>query len=126
MLQRIPSSLSSGFSDAVIVATPGGRWIHVAGQLGLTEDKKPPSGGFEHEVGLCFKHVEKVLASCGARFSDVVKITAYLTDLEDYGTFAIARATAFGTSPPASAAVKVAGLLMDCKVEIEAVAFLPD
>lgn len=126
MVTRKPSPLSSGFSDAVIVAIPGGKWIHVAGQLGLAENKKPPQGDFEREVNLCFGHVAKVLAGCGARLADVVKITTYLTDLNDYAAFGKARAIAFGTAPPASAAVKVAGLLMDCKVEIEAVAFLAD
>jgi enamine deaminase RidA (YjgF/YER057c/UK114 family) len=56
---------------------------------------------------------------------DVVRITAYLTDLADYAAYARARTAAFGDALPASAAVQVAGLLAGMSIEIDADAFVP-
>jgi 2-iminobutanoate/2-iminopropanoate deaminase len=56
----------------------------------------------------------------------VVRITVYLTGLDDYAEFSRVRAERFGDSLPASAAVQVAGLLLGALVEIEAVAFVAE
>jgi enamine deaminase RidA (YjgF/YER057c/UK114 family) len=55
----------------------------------------------------------------------VVSIKTYLTDLAPYAVFSRIRGESFPTNPPTSTAVQVAGLLLDSKIEIDAVAFLP-
>jgi enamine deaminase RidA (YjgF/YER057c/UK114 family) len=58
--------------------------------------------------------------------SDVVKINAFVTSLENYGEYAKVRNEVFGDQMPASATVQVAGLLVGAQIEIDAVAFVPE
>jgi len=71
---------------------------------------------------VCFRQIAGVLDGCSASLADVVQITVYLTDLEDYERFAAVRGRVFGDEPPASAAVGVASLLGGVLIEIAAVA----
>jgi 2-iminobutanoate/2-iminopropanoate deaminase len=115
------------FSEAVIVdSRADGRWIHVAGQVAPPERDGAGDSAFEAEARHCFGKLASALNHCGAGLSDVVKITAYLTSLDDYSAFASARGAAFGDALPASTAVGVAALLAGARVEVDAVAFLPD
>jgi 2-iminobutanoate/2-iminopropanoate deaminase len=70
--------------------------------------------------------VLRVLKLADASLADVVKITVYVLSFDDYAAFSEVRARRFGDSPPASAAVQVAGLMLGAAIEIEAVAFVPD
>lgn len=122
-IERIPSDFAS-YSDAVAVGGPG-RWIHVAGQVGMDADGKV-EGDLATQTHKTLDHVERALGKFGASLADVVKITVYLTSLDDYASFSKVRAERFGEDLPASAAVQVADLLLGSEVEIEAVAFLPE
>lgn len=119
------SNPAFGFSDAVTVSGAG-RTIHVSGSVGFGSDGKVVSGGMEAETRATFAYIERVLRSAGAELSDVVRITAFLTDLDAYSEFAKVRAEVFGENLPASAAVQVAGLLVGAQIEIDAVAFVPE
>jgi 2-iminobutanoate/2-iminopropanoate deaminase len=120
-IERVPSTFAS-FSDAVTVEGPG-RWIHVAGQVAMDADAKV-SGNLAEQTNVTLDHIERILNGVGANLSHVVKVTVYLTRLDDYAEFSRVRAERFGDSPPASAAVQVAGLLLGALIEIEAVAFV--
>mgnify|MGYP003287813921 CR=1 FL=1 len=123
-IERHPSELGT-FSDTVRVDGPG-TWIYVSGALGLGPDGQIVSGGMYEEATAVFESIRGSLARSGATLDNVVRITAYLSGLESYADFGRARADAFGNSPPASAAVGVARLLMGARVEVDAVAFVPD
>jgi len=122
-IERIPSDFAS-YSDVVAVGGPG-RWIQVAGQVGMDADGKV-EGDLAAQTHATLDNVEKALAKVGADLTDVVKIVVYLTSLDDYASFSKVRAERFGDVLPASAAVQVAGLLLDAEIEIEALAFLAD
>ena len=65
------------------------------------------------------------LGKLGAGMNHVVSIKTYLTDLGPYAVFSRIRGELFPKDPPTSTAVQVAGLLLNAKIEIDAVAFLP-
>jgi 2-iminobutanoate/2-iminopropanoate deaminase len=121
-VERVPSSFAS-FSDAVSVEGPG-RWVHVAGQVAMDANGEV-SGDLAEQTHVTLDNVEHSLKAAGADLSHVVKITVYLTSLDDYAAFSRVRAERFGDALPASAAVQVAGLLLGAAIEIEAVAFVP-
>lgn len=124
-IERHPSSFApTSFADAVAVSGPG-RWINVAGQVGMDAEGKV-EGDLAAQTHATFDHIERILGEAGATLADVVKITVYLTSLEDYASFSAVRAERFGEVLPASAAVQVAGLLLGAEVEIEALAFVPE
>jgi enamine deaminase RidA (YjgF/YER057c/UK114 family) len=67
-----------------------------------------------------------VLKEAGCRFEDVVKVTVYLTDVDDRPKINPARQEVFGDARPASTLVEVSRLAVPgAKVEIDAVALIP-
>lgn len=124
-IERYPSNFApTSFADAVAVSGAG-RWIHVAGQVGMDAEGKV-EGDLAAQSHATFDHIERILGAAGATLADVVKITVYLTSLDDYAAFSAVRAERFGAVLPASAAVRVAELLLGAEVEIEALAFVAE
>jgi enamine deaminase RidA (YjgF/YER057c/UK114 family) len=122
MLKRNPNPFIGTISDSVAVAMGDYTTIYVSGQVGNDASGRVTAKNFEEEARLCLGNVSKALEKSGASLADVVRITAYLTDLADYPVYSRARGAAFGAAAPASATVQVAGLLADAKLEIDAVA----
>ncbi|MXV61238.1 RidA family protein [Natronorubrum sp. JWXQ-INN-674] len=60
----------------------------------------------------------------GDGLDDVVKVTVYLTDLEDYERVNEAYGEQFGAEPPARVCVEVSRLPEDVRVEMDATAYL--
>jgi 2-iminobutanoate/2-iminopropanoate deaminase len=124
-IDRLTTNPASGFSDAVTTTGPG-RVIHVSGNVGFGDDGKVVSGGMEAEARATFANIERTLSAAGADMSNIVKINAFITNLDAYGDYAKVRAEVFGDKLPASATVQVAGLLVGAQIEIDAVAFVPE
>jgi 2-iminobutanoate/2-iminopropanoate deaminase len=122
MFKRIPNEFIGTFSDAVVVEAGDHATIYVSGHVGNDASGKVTAKTFEEEARLCFANVAHALEKAGAGLKDVVRITAYLTDLADYPTYSKARGAAFPDNPPASATVQVAGLLVNARLEVDAVA----
>jgi 2-iminobutanoate/2-iminopropanoate deaminase len=124
-IARLTSDPASGFSDAVTAVGPG-RLIYVSGNVGLGPDGKLVQGGMRAEASATLDNIERILEAAGADISHVVKINAFVTSLEEYPAYASVRSERFGDKLPASATVQVAGLLMGARIEIDAVAFVPE
>jgi 2-iminobutanoate/2-iminopropanoate deaminase len=125
MIERLTNNPATGFSDAVSTSGPG-RLIHVSGNVGFGPDGKVVEGGMGAEARATLDNIERTLRQAGADMSHVVKISAFVTSLDEYPAYAEARAERFGDQLPASATVQVAGLLVGAHIEIDAVAFLPE
>ena len=70
-----------------------------------------------------FSNVKEILAEAGATMDDVVKINAFLTDINRYAEYSAARAEAFTNNIPASTAVASPALVEPgLLIEIEAIA----
>jgi 2-iminobutanoate/2-iminopropanoate deaminase len=123
-IERLTTNPGSGFSDAVTAVGPG-RLIHISGNVGFGPDGRVVSGGMGAEARATFDNIERTLGEAGANLSHVIKINAFVTNLEEYPDYASARAERFGAQLPASATVQVAGLLVGAQIEIDAVAFIP-
>jgi enamine deaminase RidA (YjgF/YER057c/UK114 family) len=123
--QRVPSPWGTTFCDSISFNGPG-RWIYVSGQIGADENGNMVNSTFSAEADQCFARIRQSLEKAGAAMSDVVKITGYVTGTEYYQDYDVARGKAFDGNPPSSATVEVAGLVADARLEVEAVAFVPD
>jgi 2-iminobutanoate/2-iminopropanoate deaminase len=74
-----------------------------------------------------FANMGRVLASAGAAFGDIVKVTIFLTDVDDRPAINPVRQEVFGSSKPASTLVEIGRLAIPgAKIEVEAVAVLPE
>jgi 2-iminobutanoate/2-iminopropanoate deaminase len=70
-----------------------------------------------------FRNLGAVLAAGGAGFADVIKVTVFLTDVDDRPLINPVRQEVFGRARPASTLVEVSRLAVPgAKIEIEAVA----
>ena len=82
-------------------------------------------GDMKTQARQTFQNIKDVVEQAGGKMENIVKITAFVTDLSQYAGYAEARSEAFPGTPPASATVKVAGLLNpDLLIEIESIAHL--
>jgi reactive intermediate/imine deaminase len=120
---RVPSLHEpiSHYADAVRF----GDLLFVSGCLGTDADQIMSDDVVE-QTRQVFRNIEAVLALAGATFADVLKVTVYLTDINDRPLINPVRQEVFGKARPASTLVEVSRLaLPGAKVEIEAVAALP-
>ena len=73
-----------------------------------------------------FENLAAVAAAAGGSLADIVKLTIYLVDLNDFTLVNEVMAEYFQPPYPARAVVGVAQLPKDSRVEMEAVMVLPD
>jgi 3-hydroxybutyryl-CoA dehydrogenase len=115
---------TGAFSNGYAVETADAVVIHVAGHLAVDAEGRVVGGSdtarqAEHIYGV----IEGVLRAAGATMDDVVKTTAYLTDIRDYPAVNEVRNRVFAGREPASTMVEVTKLVHpEAKIEIEAVA----
>jgi 2-iminobutanoate/2-iminopropanoate deaminase len=113
----------SHYTDAVVA----GELLFVSGLVGV--DRHGALVGGEDVVAQArqvFANMRAVLDEAGCRFEDVVKVTVYLTDVDDRPKINPVRQEVFGDSRPASTLVEVSRLAVPgAKVEIDAVVLIP-
>jgi 2-iminobutanoate/2-iminopropanoate deaminase len=112
----------SGYSQAVV--TQGGRTIWLAGHTGAVDSSgKSLAGDFEAQVRAVFAAIEATLAEAGGKPSDMVTMTAFLTDMRNQRRFTDLRREILGKDFPASAAIGISHLANpNALLEIQAVA----
>jgi len=82
-------------------------------------------GDIETQTERVLDNVAGVVGAAGGDgLDDVVKVTVYLTDLDDYDRVNAAYGARFPGDPPARVCVEVARLPGDVRVELDAVAYL--
>jgi enamine deaminase RidA (YjgF/YER057c/UK114 family) len=129
-VERInPTELArpSGFSHAV--SATAGPMVFLAGQIGMDREGKLAAGGIVPQFEQALANLLTALAAAGGEPGDLVSLTIYLVDVEDYQAHAkqigaVWRRLA-GAGYPAMAGVGVTRLwLPDALVEIQGIAVL--
>jgi 2-iminobutanoate/2-iminopropanoate deaminase len=101
-----------------------GNLIWVSGTVGIRKDGSIPSGVVE-QFDVALQNMDVCLKAFGAGAENVVKVTVYLTDVDDRALINPARQRYFGAHRPASTLVEVSALVLpELQVEIEAQAVL--
>lgn len=112
--ERAPAAIGP-YSQGVKV----GNTLYLSGQIGI--DPATGSlveGGIKAETHQALRNLGAVLDAAGLGFEDVVQVQVFLADLNDYGAMNSVYESYFGENPPARAAVQVARLPRDARVEI--------
>ena len=115
-----PSHLPYPFAKAV----RAGDFVFVSGQLPMGPDGQIVPGSIETQTRQVLENIKAILAETGCQMSDVVKNTIWLEQERDFAGFNKVYAEYFGDNPPARATVG-STLMLDAKLEIEALAYKP-
>ncbi len=99
-----------------------GGLLFTSGQIPLDASGQLVAGGIEEQTHQVFRNLEAVLAEAGASFSDVVKATVFMKDMNQFGVVNDIYSSYFGEHKPARSTVEVARLPKDVFVEIEVIA----
>ena len=92
-------------------------------------DTEAAHGDMAAQTEVIFKRMQHILEAEGGSLENIVKITSFVTEIDSAAGAATHRVREryFGTNLPASTRVQVAGLVEpNLKIEIEAIAVLPD
>ncbi|WP_227356682.1 Rid family detoxifying hydrolase [Haladaptatus salinisoli] len=82
-------------------------------------------GDIRAQTGRVLDNIAAVVSEAGGDgLDDVVKVTVYLTNLDDYDAVNEAYGARFAGDPPARVCVEVSRLPGDVRVEMDAVAYL--
>lgn len=99
--------------------------IYLSGQIPLDPvSGQLVEGDFTAQATQVFKNLQAVIEAAGANFEDVVKVNAYLTDLNNFAAFNQVMEQFIQRPHPARAAVGVASLPKGALVEAEAIVVL--
>ena len=116
-----------GFAHGV----KAGPFVYLGGQTALDADYKIVPGGIVEQFVQAFGNVLATLEYAGGKPSDLVDVTIYLTDIDDYQRHGKEIGKKWremaGTEYPAMAGIGVTGLWQpEAMIEIQAVAYLGD
>lgn len=105
-------------------AVRAGDFVYVSGQVPVGPDGKVVGNHIGEQTHQVIENIKSVLELAGCTLDDVIKTHCYIVDARDFGGFNAAYAEHFHTDPPARTTAE-ARLMIDIKVEIEAIAYKP-
>jgi 2-iminobutanoate/2-iminopropanoate deaminase len=109
------------FSAAVVV----NGMVYLSGQLGTDSTGHVVQGGITAETKQALENIRALLAANGASMDDVVKCTAMLADMSEWGQMNEVYATYFPHHFPARSAFGTTGLALGGRIELECFAVVP-
>ncbi|MEJ1236792.1 RidA family protein [Chryseolinea sp. T2] len=104
-------------------AIQSGNMLFVSGQIALSRSTGAMiTTNIEEETKQVMANVKAVLAAAGMDFSNVVKTSIFLKDMNNFPTVNQIYGTFFQSTPPARETVEVSRLPKDANVEISCIA----
>jgi len=108
-------------------AVAAGDLLFVSGQAALAPDGSGPRrGSIQDETRQTLSNLKAILDNAGSGLKHVVKVNAYLTDMNDFAAFNGVYKEFFTSDFPARTTIQAAALPLGFKVEVEAIALLPE
>jgi len=99
--------------------------VYISGQIPLVpETMEVHSGDFADHVRQVFSNLSAIAEAAGGSLNDFVKVTVFLTDLDNFATVNTVMEEFFTQPYPARAAVQISALPKGVEVEADAVMVL--
>lgn len=105
-------------------AVRAGDFVYVSGQVPVGQDGRVAEGGIAGQTEQVLANLKAALALAGCGMDDVIKTTVLLEDARDFGAFNAVYAKHFPKDPPARTTAE-SRLMIDIKIEVEAIAYKP-
>lgn len=111
------------YTPAVI----SGRTVYISGQTSMDSTTGlPVEGGVEAETSFALEKLDPILEAAGCTKDNIVMCRVYIVSSDDWEPVNIAYSKYFGDHKPARVTVPIKELSKGCRVEIEAIAELPE
>jgi 2-iminobutanoate/2-iminopropanoate deaminase len=119
-------SKPTGYTHVVEVTGPA-KMVYISGQIALDKDGNVVgAGNMKAQAEQVFKNLEAALTAAGAKFSDVVKMNMFTTDVDQIAAIREVRSRYFGDTTPASTLVQIVHLARpEFMLEVEVIAAIP-
>lgn len=114
---KAPSAIGP-YSQAICT----GDRLYISGQLGVDAATGTLPETFAEQAGNVMKNIGFILAEAGFDFTNIVKTTIFLDDLENFGAVNEIYGAYFPDYKPARSCFEVSRLPKNAKVEIEVIA----
>ncbi|WP_439880902.1 RidA family protein [Pontibacter sp. MBLB2868] len=104
-------------------ATLANGTLYVSGQIALDADSgNLVNDSIENETHKVMQNLQAILSEAGMDFSNVLKCTIFVKDLNNFGKINETYGSYFTSNPPARETVEVSRLPKDVNVEISCIA----
>lgn len=102
-------------------ATEADGWLYVSGQTPM-RDGEIVGNGIVEQARIAIDNMMKIVHDAGYEAKDIVRVGVWLDDARDFWSFNAVFTETFGENPPARACVQSA-MVVDCKVEVDCIAY---
>ena len=109
------------YSQAIKV----GNFLFISGQIPVDpESGKLVEGDIGAQTHQVLKNIRAIVEAAGGTLNNVVKVTVYLDDMDDFAEMNEVYSQYFSESKPARTTIEVSRLPKNVKIEIEAIAYI--
>ena len=106
-------------------AIKSGPFVFISGQAGYDDDGNIVQGGFSAQGEQAFQNLNRALTAAGSSLENVVKVTIFVTDMEQFSHVVDLRRKYFSAPYPADSIVEIKALYTpEAMIEIEAIAIV--
>ena len=117
MTLKAPGAIGP-YSQAILMNNT----MFISGQLGIEPNSGNLVEGFEAQTNQVFANIKAILDAVGMGFSNIVKCSVFLKDLNDFAVMNEIYGRYFSAPYPAREAIQVARLPKDGLIEISVIA----
>lgn len=100
--------------------------IFTSGQIPLTPSGELVDRDIKRQTRQVLTNLQNVLEEAGSSLNDVIKVTIFLEDMNDFGVVNVIYAEYFGDHKPARSTVAVKTLPKNVMVEMDVIAQAPN
>ena len=113
-----PSAIGT-YSQAVLI----NNFLYVSGQIALDPKNMKMVEGTDNQIKMVFKNIKEILREAEMDFSNVIKLTILLDNLENFEKVNEIMNELFEKPYPARAAFEVSKLPKNSSIEVETIAY---
>ena len=113
-----PSAIGT-YSQAVLI----NNFLYVSGQIALDPKNMNMVEGIDNQIEMVFKNIKEILREAEMDFSNVIKLTILLDNLENFEKVNEIMSELFEKPYPARAAFEVSKLPKNSSIEVETIAY---
>ena len=113
-----PSAIGT-YSQAVLI----NNFLYVSGQIALDPKNMRMVEGIDNQIEMVFKNIKEILKEAEMDFSNVIKLTILLDNLENFEKVNEIMSELFEKPYPARAAFEVSKLPKNSSIEVETIAY---